>query len=251
MRNVWNGFSSSVASPLAAAIALALAAALLAIPVRAPWSSEAVAADRTVPKPAVDLPPAKPGEVRKLVLAAGCFWCVEAVFERLKGVREVTSGFAGGTAETAKYDLVSAGGTQHAESVEITYDDRITYGQLLQVLFTIFDPTTLDRQGPDAGHQYRSAIFYKDAEEQRIARAYLEQLQRAKVFDRPIVTALEPLTGFYPAEAYHQDYVRRHPDHPYVRQWSVPKLIKLREHFGSLLDEPPPLDAAKASGEKR
>src|SRR4051794_4654054 len=161
-----------------------------------------------LPKAVVDLPGSKAGEKGTLVLAGGCFWCVEAVFEKLEGVTDVTSGYAGGTKETATYEQVSSGGTDHAESVRITYDPaRISYGTLLRVFFTIFDPTTLNRQGPDSGRQYRTAIFYANEEERRVAEAYIKQLTEAKVFEQPIVTALEPLKEFYPAEGYHQDYV--------------------------------------------
>jgi peptide-methionine (S)-S-oxide reductase len=188
-----------------------------------------------LPKAAVDLPGGKAGEARTLVLAGGCFWCVEAVFEKLEGVTDVTSGYAGGTKETATYEQVSSGGTDHAESVRITYDpSKISYGTLLRVFFTIFDPTTLDRQGPDAGRQYRTAIFYANDEEKRVAGAYVKQLTEAKVFDQPIVTALEPLTQFYPAEEYHQDYVRHHPTNPYVTRWAVPKQHKVDELFAEL-----------------
>jgi peptide-methionine (S)-S-oxide reductase len=193
--------------------------------------------DAPAPKPALDLPLGKPGELRTLVLAAGCFWCTEAVFESLRGVTDVTSGYSGGTKETASYGTVSAGATSHAESIKITYDSsKISYGQLLQVLFTIFDPTTLDRQGPDAGHQYRSAIFVQ-GEEKRVAEAYIKQLDAAKIFPRPIVTRIEPPTGFYPAEEHHQNYVRLHPDDPYVRQQSIPKLVAVRSIFPDLVQK--------------
>jgi peptide-methionine (S)-S-oxide reductase len=189
------------------------------------------------PKPLVDIPPGKAGEHRTLVLATGCFWCSEAVFEGLRGVTDVTSGYAGGTKESASYELVSNGSTNHAESIRITYDpSKISYGQLLQVLFTIFDPTTLDRQGPDAGHQYRSAIFV-EGEEKRVLEAYIKQLDEAKVFPRPIVTRIEAPSGFYPAEEYHQNYVKRHPDQPYVRQQSIPKLMAVRSLFPDLVAE--------------
>jgi peptide-methionine (S)-S-oxide reductase len=193
--------------------------------------------DAPAPKPALDIPAGKPGEQRTLVVAAGCFWCSEAVFESLRGVTNVTSGYAGGTKETAAYELVSAGSTGHAESIRITYDpSKISYGQLLQVLFTIFDPTTLDRQGPDSGHQYRSAIFV-EGEEKRVAEAYIRQVDAAKVFPRPVVTRIEPPSAFYPAEEYHQDFVKRHPDHPYVRQQSIPKLMAVRSLFPDLVQK--------------
>ena len=185
-----------------------------------------------LPKPAQDLPAGKPGEQRTAVFAGGCFWCTEAVFEELAGVTGVVSGYAGGTKQDADYKKVSDGATNHAEAIQITYDPaKITYGQLLRVLFTVIDPTTKDYQGPDHGRQYRSAIFYANDDEKRVAEAYIRQLADAKVFSSPIVTTLEPLTAFYPAEQYHQDYVKHNPDNPYVQQWSVPKVQKLREKF--------------------
>jgi peptide-methionine (S)-S-oxide reductase len=185
-----------------------------------------------LPKPAQDLPAGKPGEMRTAVFAGGCFWCTEAVFEQLVGVTSVVSGYAGGTKQDADYKKVSDGRTDHAESIQITYDpSKITYGQLLRVFFTVIDPTTKDYQGPDHGRQYRSAIFYANDDEKRVADAYIRQLTDAKAFDKPIVTTLEPLAGFFPAEEYHQDFVKLHPDHPYVQQWSVPKVQKLRKEF--------------------
>jgi peptide-methionine (S)-S-oxide reductase len=151
-------------------------------------------------------------------------------------VTDVTSGYAGGTKETATYEQVSSGATDHAESVRITYDpSKISYGTLLRVFFTIFDPTTLNRQGPDSGKQYRTAIFYASDEEKRVAEAYIKQLTEAKVFEQPIVTALEPLKEFYPAEGYHQDYVKHHPENPYVVRWAAPKMKKVEEMFGELV----------------
>ena len=186
---------------------------------------------------------AKEGEsTRTAVLAGGCFWCVEAVFEPLAGVTEVVSGYAGGTKETADYKKVSEGLTGHAESVRITYNpSKISYGQLLRVFFATHDPTTKDRQGPDWGRQYRSAVFYASDDEKRVAAAYIQQLNDAKVFNAPIVTSLEPLSasGFYPAEQYHQDFVARNPTHPYVLQWAVPKIQKVRDKFGDQLKQPP------------
>lgn len=182
-----------------------------------------------LPKPAQDLPAA--GTKATAVFAAGCFWCVEAVFEAVEGVTEVVSGYAGDASANAKYDAVSAGRTRHAEAVRITYDPtKISYGRLLQVLFTTHDPTTLDRQGPDAGHQYRSAIFFASPAERDVAAAYLAQLTAAKSFRAPIVTTLEPLTEFFAAEEYHQDFVARHPDHGYVRAWVPGKMKKLLEN---------------------
>ncbi|MEW5850596.1 MAG: peptide-methionine (S)-S-oxide reductase MsrA [Myxococcota bacterium] len=207
--------------------ALAMAVALVTT-----WGCQDGVHAAELPRAAVDLPAPKPGELRTVVLAGGCFWCVEAVFEQVEGVTEVVSGFAGGTPETATYEQVSSGKTLHAEVVRITYDpSRVSLGELLRIFFATHDPTTKDRQGPDWGHQYRSAIFYDGEEQRKVAAAYLEQLGKARVFGSPVVTTLEPLKGFYPAEGYHQDFVRLHPDHPYVQQWSVPKIRKLREGF--------------------
>jgi peptide-methionine (S)-S-oxide reductase len=171
------------------------------------------------------------------VFAGGCFWCTEVVFEQLNGVTSVVSGYAGGSKETANYKLVSAGGTQHAEVIQIKYDPaKITYGQLLKVFFSVaHDPTQLNRQGPDYGAQYRSAIFYMNDEQRRVAEAYVEQLTAAKSFDKPIVTKIGPLPAFYPAEEYHQDFVKRNPVHPYVVVNANPKVKKLKEAFPSLL----------------
>src|SRR5215510_1123418 len=164
------------------------------------------------PKPVKDAAPATAPQ--SAVLAGGCFWGVEAVFERLKGVTDVVSGFAGGSKATAHYEVVSLGMTGHAESVRITYDPaQISYGQLLRVFFAVaHDPTQLNRQGPDEGTQYRSSIFYTDEEQKQVAQGYIQQLDAAKVFKRPIVTKVVPLEGFYPAEAYHQDYAALHPN---------------------------------------
>lgn len=190
-----------------------------------------------LPKPERDLSDAvKPGETHTAVFAGGCFWCVEAVFEELNGVTSVVSGYAGGNAETADYQKVSAGTTKHAEAVLITYDpSQVSYATLLQVFFSTHDPTQLDAQGPDQGHQYRSAIFYAHDREKKAAQDYIRQLEQPKVFDKPIVTTLESLDRFYPAEDYHQDFVAKHPDHRYVRAWLPGKLRKLREWYPELL----------------
>src|SRR5262249_6153557 len=165
--------------------------------------------------------------------AGGCFWCTEAVFEPVAGVLKVVSGYSGGDARTAHYKTVSEGRTEHAESIEITYDpSRITYGQLLKIFFSVaHDPTQLNRQGPDCGKQYRSAICYGSAEQKRIAEAYIEQLSKSKVFSGPIVTQVVPLKAFYAAEAYHQDFVRNNPGHPYVVANALPKLEKLKKLY--------------------
>ena len=171
------------------------------------------------------------------VFAGGCFWCVEAVFRQLGGVISVTSGYSGGTAETAHYQTVCGGATDHAEAVSIRFDpSKITYGQLLKVFFSVaHDPTQLNRQGADHGRQYRSAIFYADEEQKRVAEAYIKQLNTAGVFKRPIVTLLEPLAAFHDAEAYHQDYAAKHPDQPYIALTAAPKVEKVRTYFADRL----------------
>ena len=181
--------------------ALALGVAIVTL--LAGWTSAQAAG--SFPDPKVDPPPANAKGTQTAVFAGGCFWGVEAVFEHVRGVTRVVSGYAGGNADTARYERVSAGGTGHAESVRITYDPaRISYGQLLKVFFSVaHDPTELNRQGPDTGTQYRSAIFFADDEQKRLAESYIAQLQAARVFPRPIVTQVTPLKAFYEAEAYH------------------------------------------------
>jgi peptide-methionine (S)-S-oxide reductase len=173
------------------------------------------------------------------VFAGGCFWGVQGVFQRVKGVTRAVSGYAGGAAASAHYELVSGGTTGHAESVQVTYDPaRVSYTQLLQVFFTVaHDPTQLNRQGPDVGTQYRSAIFYASAPQKVGAESYIEQLTAAKTFSRPIVTQVVPLTGFYAAEAYHQDYLNLHPDEPYIVYNDWPKIDNLKKRFPSLYVE--------------
>ena len=188
----------------------------------------------TIPAPAVD----EHGSTtdRFAVFAGGCFWGVDAVFKHVNGVKKVTSGYAGGTSKTANYQAVSTGKTGHAESVQVIYDpSQITYGQLLQIFFSVaHDPTELNRQGPDVGTQYRSAIFYASPEQQRIAQAYIDQLNKAKVFRRSLATALTPLDVFYPAESYHQDYMAHHPTDLYIVINDAPKLDHLRQQFPQL-----------------
>jgi peptide-methionine (S)-S-oxide reductase len=183
------------------------------------------------PDPALDAAPAT-GE-QTAVLAGGCFWCVEAVYLQLDGVRSVKSGYAGGTADTADYETVCTGTTGHAEAVEIRFDPaKLSYGKLLKVFFSIaHDPTTRDRQGADVGRQYRSAIFYGNDEQRRVAEAYIEQLDAAKVFDRPIVTELSALDRFFEAEAYHQNYAARNPGQPYIAYTAAPKVEKVRRYY--------------------
>ncbi|HEV2296535.1 MAG TPA: bifunctional methionine sulfoxide reductase B/A protein [Tepidisphaeraceae bacterium] len=175
-------------------------------------------------------------EVAEAVLAGGCFWCVEGVFEELAGVHDVISGYAGGDKATANYQAVSSGGTKHAEAVKIIYDPKqVSYEQLLKVHFATHDPTTKDRQGNDVGPQYRSAIFYADEQEKRLAEAFIEDITESGVFKRPIVTTVEPLTEFFPAEAYHQNYVCRNPSQSYVRSVALPKVEKVRKEFKDML----------------
>jgi peptide-methionine (S)-S-oxide reductase len=171
------------------------------------------------------------------VVAGGCFWCTEAVFLQIEGVEKVVSGYSGGDRATANYDAVCGGRTGHAEAIEITYDPaKISYGRLLKVFFSVaHDPTQLNRQGHDIGTQYRSAIFYSNPEQKRVAEAYIKQLEQAKVFRSPIVTEITPLKAFYPGEDYHQNYCSRNPGNPYVASVAEPKVGKTKEHFPELL----------------
>jgi peptide-methionine (S)-S-oxide reductase len=190
----------------------------------------------TFPSPAIDIPKAMATGQQTLVLAGGCFWGMEAVFDHLKGVSSVVSGFSGGRAETAHYEAVSTGQTVHAESVKITYDpSQISYGQLLKVFFSVaHDPTQLNRQGPDSGTQYRSAIFFTNQTQKQVAQAYINQLNQAHIFHQPIVTQLTPLDGFYAGEEYHQNFIAHHPNHPYVVINDLPKLHQLKNQFAAL-----------------
>jgi len=189
-----------------------------------------------LPAPEKDTPLAtEPGEATA-VLAGGCFWCTEELFEHVKGVKDVVSGYCGGSADTANYKTVCTGTTGHAESIRITYDpSKVTYGQLLRIFFATHDPTTKNRQGPDVGTQYRSAIFYANDEQKAVASAYIDQLTKAHAFSRPIVTSLEPFHAFYKAEDYHQDFARKNPNYPYIRVWSQPKLKKAEKTFGDMM----------------
>ena len=193
-----------------------------------------------LPAPAVDMPRAAAPGRKTVVLSGGCFWGVEAVFRHVKGVIEATSGYAGGAAATARYDLVSDGDTGHAESVRVTFNPaEVSLGQLLQVFFSVaHDSTEVNRQGPDAGTQYRSAIFVSDAAQKRVVGAYIAQLDKAKVFPRPIATEVAPLAAFYPAEAYHQNYAAQHPANPYIVINDAPKVAHLRQLFPALYRAP-------------
>ena len=170
--------------------------------------------------------------------ASGCFWCVEAIFESVRGVKEVVSGYAGGTEENPTYEQVSYGRTSHAEAVEVYYDPKqIRFIELVQVFFGSHDPTTLNRQGPDRGAQYRSIAFYKSEAERNAIKAYMKALEENRVYNSPIVTEVRPFTVFYPAEEYHQDYERRHPDNPYIQNISVPRLNRFKANFPEFLKE--------------
>jgi peptide-methionine (S)-S-oxide reductase len=189
-----------------------------------------------IPAPKLDAPLAASSGKQTAVFAGGCFWGTQGVFERVKGVLDTTAGYAGGSASTATYAQVTTETTGHAESVEVTYDpSKITYGELLRIFFSVaHDPTQLNRQGPDVGTSYRSAIFYNDAEQKKIADAYIAQLDEAKVFPRKIVTQVTPLKGFYRAEDYHQDYALKNPGNPYIQVCDLPKIAALEQQFPDL-----------------
>jgi peptide-methionine (S)-S-oxide reductase len=187
------------------------------------------------------------GPPQTAVLAGGCFWGVQGVYEHVRGVQRVLSGYAGGEASTAEYESVSTGSTGHAESVKITFDPaQISYGQILQIAFSVVhDPTQLDRQGPDTGSQYRSAVFYADATQKRIAETYIAQLNAAHAFARPIVTRVDALRGFYAAEGYHQDYLVHNPGSPYIAMYDLPKVANLKRLFPELYVDQPVLALAR------
>jgi peptide-methionine (S)-S-oxide reductase len=189
-----------------------------------------------IPAFAGEPPSSAPEGEQTAVLAGGCFWGVDAVFKHTRGVENVVAGYSGGSAATAKYEVVSAGRTGHAESVKITYDpSKISYADLLRIFFSVaHDPTELNHQGPDEGTQYRSVIFYSDEDQKQIALAYINQLNNAGVFRKPIATQVVPLKAFYPAEAYHQNYLALHPNDPYIVNNDLPKLRKLQKQFPAL-----------------
>jgi peptide-methionine (S)-S-oxide reductase len=194
------------------------------------------AAGFPVPEPAVDAAKAAKSGEQTAVVAGGCFWGIQAVFQHVVGVKSATSGYSGGEARTAQYEIVSTGETGHAESVKITYDPaQVTYGELLRVFFSVaHDPTEVKHQGPDDGTQYRSVIFYANDEQKKIAEGYIAQLDKAKAFPRPIVTQVVPLKGFYQAEDYHQNYATLHPDQPYIFFNDAPKVAHLKQEFPEL-----------------
>jgi peptide-methionine (S)-S-oxide reductase len=230
---------AKLASPLRLAALIGVAAAGVLL-----WHQPLLGAEAPViiAPPALDNPKAA-GPAQTAVLAGGCFWGVQGVFEHVRGVQKVVAGYAGGERSTAQYETVSSGTTGHAESVKITFDPAaISYGRILQIAFSVVhDPTQLNRQGPDAGTQYRSAIFYADDTQKRIAQAYISQLDQSHVFTRPIVTRVDPLKGFYAAEDYHQDYLIHNPTQPYIAYYDLPKIENFRRTFPELYSGQPVL----------
>jgi peptide-methionine (S)-S-oxide reductase len=212
------------------------------------WRSPLFGAEAAVviAPPALDNPKTS-GTPQTAVLAGGCFWGVQGVFEHVRGVQIVVAGYAGGDKSSAQYETVSSGSTGHAESVKITFDPAaISYGQILQIAFSVVhDPTQLNRQGPDVGTQYRSAIFYADETQKRIAEAYISQLDNAHAFPRPIVTRVDPLKGFFPAEGYHQDYLIHNPNAPYIAMFDLPKVENFKHTFPELYSGRPVLASVK------
>jgi peptide-methionine (S)-S-oxide reductase len=227
--------SSLLRLSLAAAIGALAVSAFVAGPSRA--AEDAV----IIPAPAADLPPSE--GLQTVVVSGGCFWGVQGVFQHVAGVTSAVSGYAGGNKSTANYETVSTGSTGHAESVQVKYDPKkISYGKILQVFFSVaHDPTQLNRQGPDSGTQYRSAIFTTSEDQKKVTDAYIAQLNAAKVYAKPIVTKVSPLQGFYPAEAYHQDYLTLHPNQPYIAYNDLPKVENLKKIFADTYVEKPTL----------
>jgi peptide-methionine (S)-S-oxide reductase len=217
-------------------LSVALCIATIATPVASTGAEIAV----VIPPPALDNPKAA-GPLQTAVVAGGCFWGVQGVYQHVRGVRKALSGYAGGTKATANYEMVSRGGTEHAESVEIVFDPKeLSYGEILQIYFSVVhDPTQLNRQGPDTGPQYRSNIFYADESQKKIAQAYIAQLAKTKAFAREIVTRVDPLKGFYAAEEYHQDFLLNNPSHPYIVFNDLPKIENLKRVFPARYREQP------------
>ena len=216
---------------LAALSGLVVLGVVVAFPALSDAKRPAEAA--ALPAPATDNPTPANTNLETAILSGGCFWGVQGVFEHVRGVREVVAGYAGGAKATASYEMVSTGLTGHAESVQITFDPRqISYGEILHIFFSVAtDPTQVNQQYPDHGSQYRSEIFYATSDQRRIARAYIRQLDQAKVFSRPIATRVDPASGFYPAEAYHQDFLVEHPDNPYIAAFDLSKVDALAHQF--------------------
>jgi peptide-methionine (S)-S-oxide reductase len=225
-------------SPIRLAVVLGAAAGVVL------WHSPLFGAEAPViiAPPAIDNPKAA-GPAQTAVLAGGCFWGVQGVFEHVRGVQKVVAGYAGGEKSTAQYETVSSGSTGHAESVKITFDPAaVSYGQILQIAFSVVhDPTQVNRQGPDAGTQYRSAIFYADEGQKHIAESYISQLTQAHAFARPIATRVDPLKGFYAAEDYHQDYLIHNPTQPYIAMYDIPKIENFKRTFPELYSGQPVL----------
>jgi peptide-methionine (S)-S-oxide reductase len=220
-------------------------AALFLLPAWTLTRSTAAEATKLVPAPASDPTAASSSGMQTIVVSGGCFWGVQGVFQHVKGVESAVSGYAGGEPATANYEAVSTGRTGHAESVKITYDPHVvSAGQLLRVFFSVaHDPTQRDRQGPDTGAQYRSAIFASNDSQMALAKDYIEQMNRAGTFSRPIATTVQPLSGFYPAEAYHQDFLATHPNYPYIVINDQPKVANLKRLFPNLYRDKPKLVA--------
>jgi len=237
--------TSYLRSTLLASALLIAAGASMTIP------GSAAEVAHAIPMPAVDEQAASGVQATSetAVLAGGCFWGVQGVFEHVSGVSSAVSGYAGGEKRTAHYEMVGSGGTGHAESVRITFDPRkISYGRILQIYFSVaHDPTQLNRQGPDVGTQYRSAIFPLSADQARVAKAYIAQLNQSRVYDAAIVTKIEPNRDFYAAEDYHQDFMTRHPDHPYIVYNDLPKIEDLQRLFPDAYRADPVLVATARS----
>jgi len=214
-----------------------------------PFSARAAEPANLIPAPAVDQPASSGDALETVVLAGGCFWGIQAVYQHVEGVHQAVSGYAGGTSPNPSYEEVSTGRTGYAESVQVTFDPRkVSLGKILQIFFSVaHDPTQLNRQGPDVGTQYRSAIFYSGESEKRVAQAYVAQLGGAGVFHRPIVTRIDPLAKFYPAEAYHQDYALIHPNNPYIAYNDLPKVDNLKRVFSDVYREQPVTVASMAA----
>lgn len=210
--------------------------ALTALPMAASGCLQPAMAETAVKAPAATVTSHDTGKRETAIFAGGCFWGVEAVFSHVKGVTSAVSGYAGGARGTANYDTVSGGDTGHAESVRVTWDPKVVrYDQLLQIYFSVIaDPTLLNRQGPDTGTQYRSALVPLNPEQARVAKAYVAQLSKSGLWSRPIVTRVEPFRGFYPAEAHHQDFAQRNPDYGYIVQWDAPKVAAFRKGYPGL-----------------
>ncbi len=203
-----------------------------------------------IPPPTVDLKAAPDAKTETAVFAGGCFWGVQGVFQHVKGVTNAVSGYAGGDQKTAEYDKVGGGRTGHAEAVKITYDPKqVTYGQLMQIYFSVaHNPTELNRQGPDTGTQYRSTIFPVNSDQMRVAKEYVAQLDKAKVYGKPVVTTIEPMKPFFPAEAYHQDFLAKNPSHPYIAYNDIPKVENLKKTFPAMYREQPVLVSTAGTG---